>query len=78
MDPPPPGLRRVLSLDSLFQDDQLDRFEARIMRARCLRTLRMLAREHGVMAAGGRGGRRNAEAAAAGAIHAGGEDGAPA
>jgi hypothetical protein len=55
-----PAFIGVLSLDSLFQDDQLDRFEARIMRARCLRTLRRLAKEHEVMAAatvGAAGGR---------------------
>ena len=55
-----PAFVGVLSLDSLFQDDQLDRFEARIMRARCLRTLRRMAKEHEVMAAAteGRAGGR--------------------
>ncbi len=40
----------VLSIDMLFRDEELDRYEAKIMQARCLRALRRLAREHNVMA----------------------------
>jgi hypothetical protein len=46
----------VLSIDALFRDDQLDRYEARIMQARCLKTLRRLARDAGIMVAATEGG----------------------
>jgi hypothetical protein len=52
----------VLSIDMLFRDEELDRYEARIMQSRCLRALRRLAKEHNVMAVAtesGAGGRRS-------------------
>jgi len=59
-----PAFVGVMSIDVLFFDDELDRYEARVMQARCVRTLRRLAREHNLMAAatesgaGSRGGWR--------------------
>ena len=49
----------VLSLDALFRDDELDRYEARIMQARCTKTLRRLAKDSNLMVAatGGADGR---------------------
>ena len=46
-----PAFVGVMSIDVLFFDEELDRYEARIMQVRCTRTLRRLAREHDVMAA---------------------------
>ena len=46
-----PAFVGVMSIDVLFLDEELDRYEARIMQVRCVRTLRRLAREHNVMAA---------------------------
>jgi hypothetical protein len=40
-----------MSIDVLFFDEELDRYEARIMQVRCTRTLRRLAREHNLLAA---------------------------
>ena len=51
-----PAFVGVLSLDALFRDEQLDRYEARIMQARCTRTLRRLARDAGIMVAATEGG----------------------
>jgi len=59
-----PAFVGVMSIDVLFFDEELDRYEARVMQARCVRTLRRLAREHNLMAAatesgaGARGGWR--------------------
>jgi hypothetical protein len=50
-----------MSIDVLFFDEELDRYEARIMQVRCTRTLRRLAREHNLLAA----------ATESGAAHAG-------
>ncbi|MGQ9582633.1 MAG: hypothetical protein ACUVV6_03855, partial [Thermoplasmatota archaeon] len=46
-----PAFVGVLGLELLFMDGGLDRYEARIMRARCLRALRWLARDRGLMVA---------------------------
>ncbi len=46
-----PAFVGVMSIDVLFFDEELDRYEARIMQVRCVRTLRRLARDHNVMAA---------------------------
>ncbi|MEM2870322.1 MAG: hypothetical protein QW379_07900 [Thermoplasmata archaeon] len=46
-----PAFVGVLGLDALFLDGELDPYEARAMRARCLRSLRWLARDRGLMAA---------------------------
>jgi len=53
-----PAFVGVLSLDALFRDEQLDRYEARIMQARCTRTLRRLARDAGIMVAATEGAGR--------------------
>lgn len=45
-----PAFVGVLGLDALFLDGELAPYEARVMRARCLRSLRWLARERGLMA----------------------------
>jgi hypothetical protein len=53
-----PAFVGVMSIDVLFLDEELDRYEARIMQVRCVRTLRRLAREHNVMAAATESGAR--------------------
>ena len=51
-----PAFVGVLSLDALFRDDQLDRYEAKIMQARCLKTLRRMAKDSNLMVAATNGG----------------------
>ena len=46
-----PAFVGVMSIDVLFFDEELDRYEARIMQVRCVRMLRRLARDHNVMVA---------------------------
>jgi hypothetical protein len=55
-----PAFVGVMSIDVLFLDEELDRYEARIMQVRCVRTLRRLAREHNLMAAATESGARRA------------------
>ena len=46
----------VMSLDALFRDDELDRYEAKIMQARCTKTLRRMAKDSNLMVAATEGG----------------------
>ena len=48
----------VLSLDALFRDDELDRYESRVMRARCAKTLRRMAKDSNLMVAATEGAGR--------------------
>ena len=51
-----PAFVGVLSLDALFRDDDLDQYEARVMQARCTKTLRRMAKDSNLMVAATEGG----------------------